>query len=54
LAVVGELDWARPDAEQMVAVASNSTIEIIPGATHVGAVTHPLFLEAVVRFLAAH
>ncbi|HUF64847.1 MAG TPA: alpha/beta fold hydrolase, partial [Gemmatimonadaceae bacterium] len=54
LAVVGELDWARPDVEQMVAVTSNSTIEIIPGATHVSAFAHPLFLEAVVRFLAAH
>jgi len=54
LAIVGELDWARPDAEQMVRVLADSQIEIIPGATHVSAVTHPLFLEAMVRFLAAH
>jgi pimeloyl-ACP methyl ester carboxylesterase len=54
LAIVGELDWARPDAEQMVGVLSDSQIEIIPGATHVSAVTHPLFLRAAVRFLAAH
>lgn len=53
LAVVGELDWARPDAENMVDGVSNLKIEIIPGATHVTAVTHPRFLEAIVRFLAA-
>jgi pimeloyl-ACP methyl ester carboxylesterase len=53
LAVVGELDWARPDAERMVDVVSNSTIEIIPGATHVTGVTHPQFLAAVMRFLAS-
>jgi len=52
--IVGELDWARPDAEHMVGVLSHSQIEIIPGATHVSAMTHPLFLEATVRFLAAH
>ena len=54
LAIVGELDWARPDAEHMVSVLSDSQIEIIPGANHVSAVTHPLFLRAAVRFLAAH
>lgn len=54
LAIVGELDWARPDAEHMVGVLPNSRIEIIPGATHVSAVTHPLFLSAAVRFLASH
>lgn len=54
LAIVGELDWARPDAEQMVRVLSDSQIEIIPEATHGNAVTHPLFLEAAVRFLTAH
>lgn len=54
LAIVGELDWAKPDAEQMVGVLAGSQIEFIPGATHVSAVTHPLFLEALVRFLAAH
>ena len=54
LAIVGELDWARPDAEHMVSVLSGSEIETIPGATHVSAVTHPLFLRAAAGFLAAH
>lgn len=51
LAVVGERDWARPDVEQMVDVMSNSDVEIIPGATHVTAVFHPLFLESILAFL---
>lgn len=50
-AIVGERDWARPDVEQMVDVMSNSDVEIIPGATHVTAVTHPLFLESILTFL---
>lgn len=51
LAIVGERDWARPDVEQMVEVMSNSDVEIIPGATHVTAVFHPLFLESILTFL---
>ena len=52
LAIVGELDWAKPDAEQMVEVLTGAELEIIPAANHVSAVTHPLFRDAVVRFLA--
>lgn len=52
LAIVGELDWARPDAETMVEITSNAEIEVIPAATHVNAFFHPLFLDATVRFLA--
>ena len=51
LAVVGELDWARPDAEAMVAVVPRSHFELIPGASHITTVSHPLFLDAIVRFL---
>ncbi len=52
MVVVGELDWARPDAEQMVEVLSESQIQVIPGGTHVSTITHPQFLEIVMRFLA--
>lgn len=54
LAIVGELDWARPDAENMVEIASNAQIEVIPAATHLTALNHPLFLDAIVRFLERH
>lgn len=54
LAIVGELDWARPDAEAMVEIASDAEIEVIPAATHVNAFAHPLFLDAIGRFLARH
>lgn len=53
LAIVGELDWARPDAEAMVEIASNAEIEVIPAATHLNALSHPLLLDAIVRFLAS-
>lgn len=51
LAVVGERDWARPDVEQMAEAMSNVDVEIIPGATHVTAIAHPLFLGAILEFL---
>jgi pimeloyl-ACP methyl ester carboxylesterase len=54
LLIVGELDWARPDAEHMVDITSNAELEVLPGATHVTALTHPLLLDVIVPFLARH
>ncbi len=51
LAVVGETDWARTDVERMTDVMANLEVAIVPGATHLTTVGHPLFLQALVRFL---
>ena len=55
LAVVGETDQeARGDVERMAGVLANSRVTIIPETNHVTALTHPMLLEAITRFLSSH
>jgi pimeloyl-ACP methyl ester carboxylesterase len=51
LAIAGESDPARGDVERMAAVMANLEVAIVPGATHLTTVGHPLFLQALMRFL---
>jgi len=53
LAIVGELDPERSGVERMADIMPHLETEVIAGATHVDAAFHPLFLQAVVRFLAS-
>lgn len=54
LAVVGEVDPRRGDAERLVSVMPNIKLSVIPGANHMTAVRNPEFLKRVQAFLAAH
>lgn len=51
LAVVGEADWALSDVERMAGVMAHLEVTIVPGATHVTTVAHPLLLRTLLRFL---
>jgi pimeloyl-ACP methyl ester carboxylesterase len=54
LALVGEADPRREDAERLVSVMPNIKLSVIPGATHMTAMSNPEFLKRVQAFLAAH
>jgi pimeloyl-ACP methyl ester carboxylesterase len=54
LALVGERDPLREDAERLVSVMPNTTLSVIPGADHMAATRNPEFLKRVQAFLAAH
>lgn len=53
LAIVGELDPERPGVERMAEIMPHLETDVIPGATHITAASHPHFLQAVIRFLAS-
>lgn len=54
LAVVGDVDPNRSDAEKLASITRNAKLVLIPAANHMNAVGKPEFLEALKSFLAAH
>ncbi len=54
LALVGELDPRKDDAERLVKVMPNTELSIISGAGHMTAMRNPEFLKRVQAFLSAH
>ena len=54
LAVIGENDYKKKDVDAMAAVMANLEVVVIPGADHGAAMRDPLFLEALLEFLAKH
>lgn len=55
LAVVGESDdGARADVERSARLLPAVEVMIVPGANHLSAPSHPLFLHAIRRFLDSH
>ncbi len=54
LALVGDLDPRKTDAENLARVAPHVSLVVIPAANHMNAVGQPEFLKSLRAFLAAH
>jgi pimeloyl-ACP methyl ester carboxylesterase len=54
LALVGETDPRREDAEKLVSVMPKAELSVIPSANHMTAMRNPEFLKRAQAFLAAH
>ena len=54
LVLVGDKDPIKDDVDLFEGVLSNAKIVVIPGASHGTAMSSPVFISSVKRFLAAH
>jgi hypothetical protein len=54
LALVGDLDARKTDAEYLARVTPHMSLVVIPAANHQNAVRNPEFLKSLKAFLAAH
>ena len=53
-ALMGERDMYRPLADSLVAVKTNTELEVLPGASHITALQDPGFTRAILDFLRAY